>query len=145
MKKQEDILDVLQQKGLLTEEEANSKRTEMKRSFPEYFTGADFNKLSEPEKIKFIEKFIEKLHEYVIGSLTAKRKKQGNSIIKCDDAELYAYGRICELLEGQMGDSYCVDGSIFDNFMKKKMSSYQESAYSISQKFNRDRKQEVQE
>lgn len=116
MKKQKDILDVLQQKGLLTEEEANSKRTEMERSFPEYFTGADFNKLSEPEKIEFIEK----LHEYVIGSLTAKRKKQGNSIIKCDDAELYAYGRICELLEGQMGDSYCVDGSFFDNFMKKR-------------------------
>lgn len=122
MKDQKDILDVLQQKGLLTEEEANSIRTEMERSFPEYFTGADFNKLSGEQKTGFIEK----LHEYVIGKVKAKRENEGHTILTCERAEEYLYYKINELLMGEQ------------------LSKYPGSVDSISQKFNRDRKQQVQ-
>ena len=140
MEKQKDILDALQQERFLTEDEANSIRTEMERSFPEYLTGADFNKLSEEQKLGFIEK----LHEYVIGKVKAKRENEGHTILTCRAAEGYLFYRICELLEGQMKGNSCVDHSFFDSLTEEYSGRYQEEANSVSNEVKKGRKQQVQ-
>ena len=140
MKKQKDILDVLQQERFLTEDEANSKRTEMERLFPEYFTGADFNKLPKDKKTEFIEK----LYEYVIGSTEAKRGIKLNSDKKYNVAKSYAFYRICELLEGRMKGNSRVDHSFFDHLIEEYSRRYQEAADSVSDEVKKGREQKGQ-